>query len=492
MSEKQGLGRGISILAFYALGIGCVFGSAWLVLTGSWLTAAGGPSNALLAVIICIIMEIPFALAYLEATPMIPLSGGEISYSYLAFGSFIAFIAGWFGVLAMIALCAWESLALTRIAGYLIPSIKTAAPLYQVGGSTITAPLIIIGLVLIGVVGFMGYRGVKLSAKFQTVVCLFNVGIVIIAALILAPHFRMANLHPLIVKPVFTGVITILCLLPFSIGGWEAIAKGAEEASSGISKAQVGTSVFMSLIIGGLLYALVVFVPSAIVPWQTLLKGDIPFATASTLVTGSQVLAIVMLVACCCGVLSVYNAAFYASTRLLYALGRDGLIPPAFATLHPKYKTPTVAVIFVCVLAAIAPFVGKSGLIPLIDVCSFCEVSLWVCTLVSVMRLRKTQPQLNRPVKMPAIGILGPIGILVYLGMVVALLYPASPGALVWPVEDLLLIGLIVLGVILYYARPKAMTEQQESELILGDIKRLTAQQQPEQSPEDITQVINA
>jgi amino acid transporter len=403
---------------------------------------------------------------------MIPLAGGEIAYSYLAFGSFLAFIAGWCGVLAMVTLGGWESLALTRIAGYIFPSIKTAAPLYTVGGAIISAPLIIIGLLLIGVVGYMGYRGVKLSARFQTITTFLNVATMIIVALILIPHYRMVNFQPVIAKPVFIGVITILCLLPFSIGGWENIAKGAEEASEGVTRAQVGRSVIGSLIIGGLLYAVAVCLPSAIVPWQTLLKGDVPFAAASTLVTGSRILATFMLVAVCCGVLSVYNSAFYGSTRLLYSLGRVGLIPSAFARLHPKYGTPATAVICVSVFSALAPFVGRSWFIPLIDIVSFTEITLWACTLISVMRLRKTQPQLNRPIKMPAIGILGPLGILVFLGMVVILLYPGSPGALTWPLEDLILIGMIALGVILYYVRPKAITDKQQSDLILGDITR--------------------
>jgi APA family basic amino acid/polyamine antiporter len=472
MATKQTLTKGISFYGFLALGIGCVFGASWLVLTGAWLTTSGGPSNALIAMLICTIMEVPFALAYLEAVPMIPLAGGEIAYSFLAFGSLLAFIAGWFGVLAMIALCAWESLAITKMAGYLIPSIANMPPLYSVGGFGVTTPLLILGLVLIVAVGYMGYKGVKLSARFQMVVTYANLGLVFIAALLLVPHFRMVNFQPITVKPIFTGVVGILTILPFSIAGWEAIAKGAEEASEGLGRAAVGKAVILSLIIGALFYMLTVFVPAGIVPWQTLLKGDIPFATAANLVTGSQVLGFVLVIAALFGVLSVYNSCFYAATRLLYSMGDVGLIPTAFARLHPKFNTPIVAVIFVSGLSAIAPFVGQSAFMPLVDCISFSFIALWTTTLVSVMRLRKTQPKLNRPVRMPAVNVIGTLGIIVTVLMMIALLDPASPGALVWPVEYILLVALIVLGIILYALRPKEMSEQEQGEMILGDVAR--------------------
>lgn len=473
MEEKKGLAKGISFFGFLAFGIGCLFGAAWLVLTGTWLKAAGGPLNALIAMLICILMEIPFVLAYLEAVPMIPQAGGEVAYSFLAFNSFVGFIAGWFDILAMVALCAWESLAITKMAGYLIPGIANVQPLYSIGGFGVTPPLLIIGLVLIGAVGYMGYKGIKLSAKFQMIVTYANVALVLIAALLLAPHMRMVNfLQPLSVKPIFTGVVGLLAILPFAIAGWESIAKGAEEANEGLSRAAVGRTMFLSLVIGGGLYMLAMFVATSIVPWQTLLQGSIPFASAADLVLGSNILGLVMVIAALCGVLSVYNSCFFAATRLLYYMGKVGLMPAGFAKLHPKYNTPIGAVIFVTGLAAIAPFVGQSAFLPLVDCISFSFILLWTTTLLSVLRLRKTQPQLKRPVRLPALGVIGVLGLIVTVFMMVALLYPHSPAALVWPGEYILLAVLIVLGIILYALRPKAISEHERAEMILGDITR--------------------
>ena len=91
--------RSISFFGLIALGIGCMFGTSWLLLSAGWLDRAGGPWNVVLALILCLIVELPLAFAYLEAIPMFPLSGGEMVYSYMAFGKFGGFMAAWAGIL---------------------------------------------------------------------------------------------------------------------------------------------------------------------------------------------------------------------------------------------------------------------------------------------------------------------------------------------------------------------------------------------------------
>ena len=75
-------GKGISYFGLVAMGIGCMLGTSWLLLTGTWLETAGGPLNLVVAFALCIVIELPFAFAYMEAIPMLPLPGGEVVYSY--------------------------------------------------------------------------------------------------------------------------------------------------------------------------------------------------------------------------------------------------------------------------------------------------------------------------------------------------------------------------------------------------------------------------
>ena len=89
----------ISFFGLVAMGVGCMLGTSWLLLTGTWLEAAGGPLDLVVAFALCILVELPFAFAYMEAIPMLPLPGGEVVYSTAAFGSLGGFAVGWAGVL---------------------------------------------------------------------------------------------------------------------------------------------------------------------------------------------------------------------------------------------------------------------------------------------------------------------------------------------------------------------------------------------------------
>lgn len=126
-SPKVKLAKSITTLGFFGLGLSAVFGASWLLTSGVWLDRAGGPENALIAFVLCFIVELPLILAYYEAVPMMPLAGGEMSYSYVTFGGFVGMIVGWFGVLVNIILCAWEALAISRLLSYLFQELGRRA-----------------------------------------------------------------------------------------------------------------------------------------------------------------------------------------------------------------------------------------------------------------------------------------------------------------------------------------------------------------------------
>jgi len=468
---KQDLSKSMNFSGLLGMGIGCIFGSSWLVMAGTWLDISGGPINAIIAFVLCLVVELPLALSYLEAVPMIPLAGGEMIYSYLAFGGFAGMIAGWFGAVVNIILCAWESIAITKMVGYLFPSVKTVGTLYMISGFNVTILLIILGLAVIWGIAFIQYKGVKISTKFQTGTTITVISLVIVSTIVGLTRFNSVNLQPLTIKPMSKGTLSLLVMLPFSVAGWETISKGAEEANLSISRKKVGAAVVISLIFSISMYIITLIVPAGVVPWRDLLKSDVPFATAMRS-AGAPIFGILLILAACVGVIGVYNSVFYGATRLLYSMGEVGLIPKKFAYVHPKYKTPTFTIIFVSVIASIAPFIGSAALIPLIDVASFAYIVLWGSTLASVLRLRKTQPDLDRPAKMPGGKLVGYVGLIIALILLLIILIPTSPGSLAWPSEYLLLIGLIALGTILYIFRDKSVSKDEKYKMILGDISK--------------------
>lgn len=468
--EKGNLSKSISIWGYLGMGIGAVFGASWLLMTGIWLDAAGGPMNALIAFIACFLVELPLVLAYYEAVPMVPLAGGELSYAYLSFGNFIGMLVGWFGVLVNIILCAWEVLAITRMLSYLIPAIGQATPLYMVGGAAVTIPSIALGLLLVLGIGFLQFKGTKLSSKFSTINTTIIISLALICVIVGALNFSTANMEPMQTKNTFEGSLSLLSMLPFSIAGWETISKGAQEASSGVSVKKIGLSVVISVAVAITMYILTLIVPTGLMPWQEMSGATAPFAEAMTRI-GYPLLGTLLLFAACLGVVGVYNSVFFGATRLLYSLGEYGLIPKSFTKLHPKHKTPTTAIFFVSVIAAVVLFFGQSLFVPLVNVAAVAYIVLWGSTLFSVMRLRTKYPQLKRPVKMPGGKPMMIYGGIVSIVLLFAMLVPGSPAALSWPSEYILLAVLLGLGIGLYFFRDRSMSAEEQSELILGNIR---------------------
>ncbi len=465
---KVKLAKSISTIGFFGLGLSAVFGASWLLTSGVWLDRAGGPVNSLIAFVLCFIVELPLILAYYEATPMMPLAGGEMSYGYLTFGAFVGMIVGWFGVLVNIILCAWEALAISRLLSYLFPAVATSGALYEVLGSPITVPAILIGLALIGTVCVIQYRGAKLSATFGTVITFTVTGIAIICVIIGLFNFNPQNMEPLQSKDTFVGALGLLAMLPFSVAGWETVAKGAQEASESVSHKKIGLMLVLAVAVAIVMYILTMTVPTGLVPWQDLTDQTAPFSYAMTRI-GLPALGVILIVAAFFGTIGVYNAVFFGATRMLYMMGDIGLVPKTFAQLHPKYRSPKNAIVFVSLISCVILFLGQAMFVPLIDVAAVAYIVLWGSTLASVLRARKLYPDMRRPAKYPGGKPL------MYVGSVIAvvlllMIIPGTPASLQWPVEYILLAVLIVLGIVLYAARDKSVSQKANHDRLMHEI----------------------
>ncbi len=444
------LRKTIPFFGLVALGLGGIWGNSWLLVSSAWMGVGGGVVNALIAWGLVFLLEMPLVLAYRQAVPLFPKAGGEMSYAEAAFGKFAGFIAGWFGILVNLIICAYEVLALVRMAEFLSPRV-TQIYWYKVMGWPVGIITIILGLALIAFITLLHYRGVKVSSGFQTftsVTLMILTGICVVIAFALG---SFENWKPLFTKPVWAGVIGVACMLPFSLAGWETIAKGAEEAADSTSKS--GSSVPIAWTIGWAAYVLTFIATALVMPWTQAGDASIPFAEGLNNITGGNYLGLLLIITALIGVVGVYNALFFGVTRQMFGMARQGMLPKWLSKIHPKYGTPSNAVLFTSAIMLIAPFVGRKLLIPFVDAASFAYIILWGATFLSVEVLRRRYRAQGRVI--PATGglpmrVLGFVSILFFL---VAMLYPKSPGALVWPLEHLILGGLVVLGLILYAFR---------------------------------------
>ena len=225
-------GKGISYFGLVAMGIGCMLGTSWLLLTGTWLETAGGPLNLVVAFALCIIIELPFAFAYMEAIPMLPLPGGEVVYSYAAFGSRGGFAVGWAGILMNTIVFCWVDLAAVSLLDELFPALGRTAVLYELGDFPVTLPNVAIQLALAGAILWVQLRGANVCASLAK---LATVVLLIMCAVGLAVCFT--HFDPAVYASDggldfdFAGSASLLSLLVFSVAGWETVGGQAGQFS---------------------------------------------------------------------------------------------------------------------------------------------------------------------------------------------------------------------------------------------------------------------
>lgn len=435
------LERSISFIGFLGMGIGCVFGSSWLLMAGYWMTAAGGPVNAALAFIAGLVMIMTLAYSYIDIMPAFPEGGGEMHYAKRAYGDTAGLLAGWSGFLVNGIVCAWQTLAIVRMAEKLFPVLGTSPVVYSIGSEPVTVAGLIIGLILVASIAFFQYRGTRIFARLQSILVgavLFLVFSAIAAGMLYA---EPGNLSMPAEKPLMEGAVALLVLLPFSIAGWENIAKGVEEASASLSIRKIGQALIWSIIISTLLYAGLFFLQATLVPWPEMTKSNLPLVDSLVTLTGSAVFRVIILSAAIFNVLGVFNGMFYGAVRSLYALGNTGLLPKAFSKVHPTYHTPYVAIIAVALMVSMAPLVGNAAFASLVKVAAFFYIVLWGSTVLSARKLQRLGIGSNKSAQGSRYKlIISTGGIFVALFILGAMILPSSPGALSWPGDYGLLI----------------------------------------------------
>lgn len=440
------LKKSVTFFGFVALGLGGIFGSGWLFLASTWFSKGGGVINALIAWILIVIIEVPFILAYLKAVPMFPKAEGELAYCSAAFGERVGFWAGWFGIMAGLTTCAYLVCVVARVTGYTFPSVVDSC-WYQILGCPVSKVGIFLGIFLILFVGGLHYRGIDFSSALQKLTTTSMILLVAIGMFVAYTQGSVANFKPAFEKPVWKGVLAVLVMLPYSLAGWETIAKGAEEAKD---SSRVSTAILFAVMLGWLAYIISLLGTGIAMPWQEAIKIDIPFVTAMDQLTGNNVLGGLILFSAIIGVVGVYNCFFYAATRQMFGMSRRGLLPKWLSHLHPKYNSPSSVIIFVSCIMLIVPFLGKNFLVPVVDAAAVAFIVLWGSTFLSVNTLRKRYLGTSQEFKFPGGLPMVIFGYVSLLFMVVAML-----SSLKWPTEFLVLGVLIIIGGSLYLARHK-------------------------------------
>ncbi len=189
-------------------------------------------------------------------------------------------------------------------------------------------------------------------------------------------------------------------------------------------------------------------------PQDVLAESDLSAADGMSALWGSKTMGDILVLGGIAGILTSWNGFMLGASRLLYAMATSGMVPKWFGRVHPKYRTPSNAILFIGALSVLAPLFGRQMLVWLVDAGGFVIVVAFFFVSVTFVVLRYREPGMERPFRVSGGRAVGTAaaGLTLVLG---ALFMPGMPAALVWPYEWLILIAWWALGLVLVLRLPK-------------------------------------
>lgn len=461
---SHALKRTLGPINLVMLGIGCIIGAGIYVITGSAAANYAGPA-VLLSFVIAGLACAFAGLCYAELASTMPVAGSAYTYSYTTLGEIFAWIMGWllvleYGVAAATVAAGWSGNVVSLLDQFGM-GVPLALSTSFVNGVTdpVTGALVFetgAGFNVIGALGILGVTallvlGISESAQVNNVIVFIKVGILLLFIGVGVAFINVDNYVPFIPaneggsKYGWAGIIRGASVIFFAYVGFEAVSTAAAEAKNPAKDIPVG--ILGSLVVCTLIYMATAAVLTGIVPFRELgVPAPVALAVDRMDMPWFSILIKVGTIA---GLTSVMLILTYGQSRIFYAMARDGLLPRVFATLHDKFRTPWIGTIILGVLiaisAAVLPITILGDLVSLGTACAFGIVCL------SVLRLRKTRPDLHRPFTAPLGPVVPWLGIFFAGVMAVPVLLDIFGKAISGdPIPAILLGAYSVIGAVIY------------------------------------------
>jgi amino acid transporter len=364
------------------------------------------------------------------------------------------------------SVCAFEAVALPTVVGYLFEGFGVGH-LWTVAGWDVHVTWVVVGVAGATVIGIVNFLGIKLASVVQwtATTTLLLVGL----SFFIPGNIRgdTANL-----VPAFTdwgGFLSVVIMTPFLYVGFDVIPQIAEEIN--IPFKAVGRLILVSILIALLWYVGIQWTVGLTLDRESLAVTELATADAMSRVYDSAWGGRVLVFGGLMGIFTSWNAFFIGASRLMFAMSRGGMLPAVFSRLHPKYESPVHVISLLTAITILAPLFGRSALVWMVNAGSLAAVVGYLLVAISFGRIRKRYPNLKRPYRIPAGGLVGALAIVTTV-FFFFLYLPGSPSALVWPQEWGIVLGWIALGALLGLAARKRLTKMgrtRQEELILGD-----------------------
>jgi APA family basic amino acid/polyamine antiporter len=454
-ASDQGPGslkRVLTATNLVTLGIGAIIGAGIFVLTGKAAASYAGPAVVLSFVasgLACLFA----GLCYAEFASMIPIAGSAYTYAYATLGEFIAWIIGWdlileylFGASTVAVGWAGYLSDFMKEIGFPLPLAFSQAPLawddktatiHRVAGGVINVPAIVLILLMTALLVI----GIKESARFNNVIVMVKVAIVLLVIGFGFAYVNPANWHPFIPpnttgefgKYGFSGILRAGAVVFFAYIGFDAVSTAAQEAKNPQRDMPIG--MLGSLAICTVLYVLMSLVMTGLAPFHEL---NVPHPVVVALSKAPQLawLRLFTNVGAIAGLASVVLVMLMGQPRIFFSMSRDGLLPAIFGRVHPRFQTPYITTIVTGLVAAIV-----AGLFPvdiLGELVSIGTLLAFVIVCAGVIVLRRQRPDLHRPFRTPLVPLVPLLGMLSCLGLMASLPGSTWIRLIVWMVIGLL------------------------------------------------------
>ena len=472
MAGENRLHRVLGPVQLTSLGVGAIIGTGIFILTGVAAHDRTGPALMLsfvLAGVACVFA----ALCYAEFASMVPVAGSAYTYAYATLGELFAWVIGWdlileYAVGAATVAHGWSAhfQEFTPLFGFKVPDLVRTAPYnycvsagsgcpgagFFATGSYLDLPAVLITFILTIVL----VKGIRESATFNAVMVAIKLVIVLLVIGVGVFYVNPANWHPF--APFgYTGIsffghtlfgqtatggeplgmIAGAAIIFFAYIGFDSVSVHSEESRQPARDVPIG--IIASLIICTVLYIAVSAVLTGMVPSPDI-NIDAPVVDAFKR-AGLTWMQYLVAAGAMTGITSVLLVMMLSQPRIMLAMARDGLVPPGFfGDIHPTFRTPWKSTILTGLfVAAMAGFVPLSILAEMTSIGTLFAFVI-VCGAVTVMR--RTNPDANRPFRVPFVPLIPILGVLTCLLLMFSL-----------PVENWYrLIIWMVIGFVIYFS----------------------------------------
>ena len=394
---SENLKRSIGTFQLTMFGVGATVGTGIFFVLSQAVPKAG--PSVIISFLIAGFAAGLAAVCYAELASAVPVAGSTYSYAYTTLGEVVAMgVAACllleYGVSTAAVAVGWSQYVnklLENFLGFRLPNALSGAP-WDAEPGVVNLP----ALVLVMLCALLLIRGASESAKVNSIMVVIKLGVLLMFAVVAFTAFdtdRFAEFAPL----GFAGVGAAAGTIFFSYIGLDAVSTAGDEVKD--PQRTMPRAIIAALITVTSVYLLVAVAALGAQAWPEFADQQAGLATILDKVTGGHYWGTVLAVGAVISIFSVTLVVLYGQTRILFAMGRDGLLPSMFAKVDPRTMAPRnntiVVAIVVAILAGFVPLDYLADLVSIGTLVAFCVVA------VGVMLLRKREPDLPRGFRVP-------------------------------------------------------------------------------------------